>query len=340
MDLLITIKNAPLDASDFIGRQFFAKDGNCSFGRSSSNDMVLPDESRHVSAKHGIIRTEKSYILLLDKSTNGIRLKGNKEKLGKGQQVILQHGSQLLFGQYLLEIDTKNPDHYQQAFSGWITHNSQPSQRLSPAVSQAASNKADQNSRDDSDVAIQLALKLGLQGISDDKLDVIPDDLVEVVRQCVKGAMEVLSSRREIKTRMHLENTHIKNLDNNPLKFSASVDDAIKTMFMKSGVEYLSASQSVEDAFKDISNHQLSMMAAMTQAYQEMLNSLNPNEIEKSVNTQDGKLFQKKADYWEIYKKRYQRLEEQQEGGFNSAFISAFSNAYKQQMLDRRKQPD
>ena len=56
--------------------------------------------------------------------------------------------------------------------------------------------------------------------------------------------------------------TQFRAADNNPLKFSANVDDALHNLLVKRNAAYLEPVEAFEDAFDDLRDHQIAMLAA------------------------------------------------------------------------------
>src|SRR4029453_1012234 len=55
----------------------------------------------------------------------------------------------------------------------------------------------------------------------------------EILRVVVSGVMDVLQARQQIKEEFRMRMTHFRPADNNPLKFSANVDDALHNLLVK-----------------------------------------------------------------------------------------------------------
>ncbi|SMG64373.1 conserved hypothetical protein, partial [methanotrophic bacterial endosymbiont of Bathymodiolus sp.] len=50
----------------------------------------------------------------------------------------------------------------------------------------------------------------------------------KILRTSIQGTMDVLIGRAKIKNEMHLDVTTIKSLENNPVKFSVTAEEAIR----------------------------------------------------------------------------------------------------------------
>ncbi|MEM1432638.1 MAG: type VI secretion system-associated FHA domain protein TagH [Pseudomonadota bacterium] len=74
-----------------------------SIGRSDKNDITLPDPTRVVSNRHLCIEKVDGEYMLIDTSTNGVRLNG--EAIEKGIGIPLEDGDELQVGHYRLRIE-------------------------------------------------------------------------------------------------------------------------------------------------------------------------------------------------------------------------------------------
>ena len=150
----------------------------------------------------------------------------------------------------------------------------------------------------------------------------------ELLRNMVQGLMQVLRARAELKSQFRVSVTTMRSIDNNPLKFTPNVDDAIKLILAPTNPGFLPPQQAVSEGFGDIMNHQIAMTAGIQAALAEILRSFDPQLIEKTQA--DGVLFQKKAKCWEYYLDKYPQLKAVAQDEF---FGDAFADAYEKQML-------
>ena len=82
-----------------------------------------------------------------------------------------------------------------------------------------------------------------------------------------------------------MEMTHFRPADNNPLKFSANVDDALHNLLVKRNAAYLGPVEAFEDAFDDLRDHQLAMLAGMRVAFDSMLAEFDPDRLAGAVRS-------------------------------------------------------
>jgi type VI secretion system protein ImpI len=329
MKLTITIKQAPLGSHHMVGERFSYDDQGFTFGRADSNNLILPDPQCFVSSRHGMVEFSDGKFTIHDQSSNGLYLDQEEKPLGKGSHADLDTGTLLRAGDYRMEVEINEAASAQAASSG------------AGGEAQVVPIREDSHgSSTDEDVAVELALRLGLHGMSETKLRSMPDEVTTLIRRCIGSVMDVLSARRQVKTQLKMENTVIQRAHNNPLKVSASADDAIERMFTKSSETYLAPEQALVEAFQDIGDHQVAMMAATLQVYQQVVDRFEPAAIEKKLPApcSQGGMFSGKRKLWDEYKDQYDSIAANGTENVHEAFLHEFSAAYSEQLLKLKKE--
>ncbi len=74
--------------------------GTATLGRSSRNDLVLPDPQRVVSKQHCIVEFVDGKYRITDTSTNGVFLNREEKPIGRGKTALLEDGDQLRISHY------------------------------------------------------------------------------------------------------------------------------------------------------------------------------------------------------------------------------------------------
>jgi predicted component of type VI protein secretion system len=158
----------------------------------------------------------------------------------------------------------------------------------------------------------------------------------QIMRVVVAGLMDVLQARGKIKDEFRMRLTSFKQRDNNPLKFSANVEDALHNILVKRNTAYLGPVEAFEDAFEDVRNHQMAMLAGMRVAYDEMLAEFDPQRLQKEFEEQmKGKSFlsgSAKQKYWELYCARFRDMVKDADSCFRHLFGDEFAKAYEEQL--------
>ena len=154
----------------------------------------------------------------------------------------------------------------------------------------------------------------------------------QILRVVVEGVMDVMRSRQQIKDEFRMQGTRVRRIDNNPLKFSANVDDALHNLLMKRNRAYLSPVEAFEDAFADLRHHQIAMLAGMRTAFESMLAEFDPDRLQQEFDRQLNKgLVPAKLRYWDSYRERQQQAIKDPEATFRR-FGEQFARAYEDQL--------
>jgi type VI secretion system FHA domain protein len=157
-----------------------------------------------------------------------------------------------------------------------------------------------------------------------------------VLRVAVGGVMEALRARERMKDDMRLRGTTFKAQDNNPLKFSANVDDAFHNLLVKHNAAYLSPPDAFEDALRDVRDHQAATIAAMRLAFESTLAHFDPNRMQEEFDRQlkKGSILgvPAKLRYWDMYRDGYGELAKDGDASFRTLFAEEFAKAYEEQL--------
>ncbi len=168
-------------------------------------------------------------------------------------------------------------------------------------------------------------------------------DLGSILRVVVSGVMDLLRARQQIKDEFRMQSTRFRPEDNNALKFSANVGDALHNLLVKRNAAYLGPVDSFEDAFADLRNHQIAMLFAMRNAFESMLAEFGPerlqNQFERRVKKKSLLGTGPEAEYWELYRERAEELAKDVEETYRKLFGDRFVEAYEEQLerLNTRK---
>jgi len=201
------------------------------------------------------------------------------------------------------------------------------------AVDDVARTPAPQRVGHDSELAAMLA-GAGLDGVA-----VTPElarSFGEILRVVVSGVMDVLRARQQIKDEFRMRMTQFRPADNNPLKFSANVDDALHNLLVKRNAAYLGPVEAFEDAFDDLRNHQIAMLAGMRVAFESMLTQFDPDHLQEQFDRQlkKGSLLGVPARlrYWDSYRDACSAMVKDPEACFRKLFGEEFAKAYEEQL--------
>ena len=179
------------------------------------------------------------------------------------------------------------------------------------------------------------ALGLDLSRLSDADVEEINRISGLLIREIVDGMLGVLRSRASIKNEFRMNVTTIQPIENNPLKFSVCVDDALENLFIKKSNAYKKPVEAFREGFQEIAEHQLAMIAGIRQGFDAMMERFDPEQLEKSFSKQTkGSVIpgMQKAKFWNSYTDYYQGFSDNMESSFQHLFGSDFVSAYEDQL--------
>jgi type VI secretion system FHA domain protein len=159
----------------------------------------------------------------------------------------------------------------------------------------------------------------------------------QILRVVVAGVIDVLQARQRLKDEFRMRVTTFKAAQNNPLKFSANVDDALYNLLVKRNAAFLGPVEAFEDAFDDVRNHQMAMLAGVRVAFESVLAQFHPDRLQEEFDRQArGSLVPGKLRYWEQYRDKFNDMVSDADASFRELFGEEFAKAYEQQ-LERLK---
>ena len=193
------------------------------------------------------------------------------------------------------------------------------------------------------DGALIDAMGLTKWNLSEQKKAEISQVVGQLVRETMIGLMQALSFRKKIKEEFRINVTTIQPVENNPLKFSANIEDALENMFVKDNKAYQKPLDAVRESFHGISEHQLAVLAGIQAAFRGMLERLDPASLEQRFEKyrKAGMLkVGQKSKNWDSYKEFHQDLVNNIDNSFQHLFGYDFVQAYEdqlQRLLQSRK---
>lgn len=370
MALVLTIVRHPEGSVVPDLRKVFGPEGG-TLGRASDNTWQLPDPKRLVSSAHASIRSVGEGYFLTDTSTNGVYINDNKRPLGAGNQVRLVQGDHIYMGDYELVVEfvpgpppaasprgsglhAVPPDarYSGAAFSsGYPAHEVMPSRPVAtraplPSAPAYVSSVPDPYQERYGNVPAEpsasfndeLMRLLGIDPAS------VPAEtrarfaplVADWIREATQGLLKALGSRNAIKNEFRINLTSIQAMDNNPLKFSPNLEEAIRNMFAVRSSAYMPGPIAVRKSFHDIAMHELAMITGMHAAFEHMMSRFSPATLQDrfdKIGVKSGLLQSRKAHYWESYEQFYKELTENMDDAFQDLFGEEFAEVYEQYIL-------
>lgn len=158
-----------------------------------------------------------------------------------------------------------------------------------------------------------------------------------LTRELLTGLADLLQNRARMKDALRLPQTVIRPSQNNPLKFSPNVADALKYLLGEPGQSYLPPDRAVQAAFQDVKNHQNAFFKAMIHAIRDFTERLEPDELrsrfDRGLKRSPLLASTNKLKYWELYEETYLTLTHQEDGApMPQVVIDELTRAYEQEI--------
>jgi len=162
----------------------------------------------------------------------------------------------------------------------------------------------------------------------------------KLLREAVHGTLDLLRARGLAKSEMRADVTMIMAQDNNPLKFSPTVEAALTHLLSSQVHGFMPPLRAMKDAYDDLRAHQLGFLAGMRAAVEEVLARFAPQELAKRLTEQsmldDLLPMNRKAKLWDLFLERHAAITGEAREDFNAAFGKAFRRAYEAQVKQLR----
>jgi type VI secretion system FHA domain protein len=162
-----------------------------------------------------------------------------------------------------------------------------------------------------------------------------------MLRAMLEGAMQVLRAREKFKDEFRIRATRLAPRNNNPIKFSGNVEEALHNLLARRSGAYKSPLEAIEEVFQDLSNHQAAILAGMQRAFDSLLDELDPAKMEADFERQSRRssllAASAKSRYWELFCERHAQMVRDRNECFQKLFGYTFMKAYEQQ-LDAMRQ--
>ena len=149
-----------------------------------------------------------------------------------------------------------------------------------------------------------------------------------------RGLVDLLHARTGFKREFRIERTMIGASDNNPLKTAPDAETALDNLLQPPARGYMAAGEAVDQAFDDLREHEVSVVAAMHRALQHVLTAFEPGRLERTL---EGRALRdvlpggRQARLWQLYRDHYATIASDAEnvfaGELGREFVQAYENA-------------
>ena len=155
-------------------------------------------------------------------------------------------------------------------------------------------------------------------------------------RALVSGLRRALMARAAVKREFRLEQTMLRSQGNNPLKFSADDEDALRALLVAGRRTEMNAADAVADALRDVRLHELATVVAMQSAVRALMEELDPAKLRRAAERGglDFVPMQRKANAWEAFEALHARITHALSDDFDSVFGKNFARAYERALTE------
>jgi len=182
-----------------------------------------------------------------------------------------------------------------------------------------------------------LASLLDGLGVPDLRVETLTPGLMrqigQLLRESTRGTVELLAARAALKREVRAEVTMIVARENNPLKFSPSVEVALQHLLGPPARGFMPAPAAMRDAFDDLRAHQIGVLAGVRAALEGLLARFDPAQLEATLAPRTGLAnlipASRKSRLWESFEALYSQLSHEAEDEFHELFGEAFRHAYE-----------
>jgi type VI secretion system FHA domain protein len=162
-----------------------------------------------------------------------------------------------------------------------------------------------------------------------------------LLRLTVGGLMELLKERSLFKDTFRIPQTLIQPVQNNPLKFSPNVEEALRYLLNdRAEGGYLGANDAVLAAFRDLRQHEQATLRALVRGVVDYAEQFDPEELRNRFDKgmKRGGLLgsTNRLKYWELYEEHFPTLVQREEGSPPAVFSEHFARAYGDELENLR----
>ena len=156
----------------------------------------------------------------------------------------------------------------------------------------------------------------------------------QLTRELLEGLLQLMRMRETTKSEFRAAQTRIRVGDNNPLKFSATADDAVFNLLLQRRSSYLEPVEAVRKSFEDIASHQAGLLNGMQSVFTALMAHFDPEQIGQKERPESlmARLSAsgRKAEAWDRYQALYSLLADQHGDSLLHHFSDEFVTAYEQ----------
>ena len=127
-----------------------------------------------------------------------------------------------------------------------------------------------------------------------------------VFRELIEGLTALIRGRAEAKKQLRIEGTLLRSSNNNPIKFSSSLEETIEILLGSQKAGFVSGIPAIRESYADIMSHQIAMTIGIQAALKKTLQRFDPKPYAQRYKKNLS--FLQKAKCWDDYSQDYQKI--------------------------------
>ncbi len=148
------------------------------------------------------------------------------------------------------------------------------------------------------------------------------------------GLMDTLHNRAEFKQSNRLSHTSFKKSENNPLKFSANLEDAIYNLYNRQTSSFLTPNTAIKEAFADIESHEKALMKGVRGTVSSVMSLVEPATIYQDASSKSSVLSKiiparKYAQSWSAFEGIHSGLKDEISNKETPFYLDDFAKHYE-----------
>lgn len=172
---------------------------------------------------------------------------------------------------------------------------------------------------------------LGMQKQFTDKAPdaALMKELGNLTRIMLERLLDLLHMRAEQKQKLRVQQTTFRRQENNPLKFSATAQDALESLIIRRHNSFLGPQEAIEEAFADIRHHEQALMAAVEKVVVSLLETdavVEDSALDKMPVIGKARAFERWQRQQDHLKHEYGDAERMMR---SDLFVDAYENAIR-----------
>jgi type VI secretion system protein ImpI len=181
------------------------------------------------------------------------------------------------------------------------------------------------------------ALGLPLSDMNSLESELALSEVGGALRAAIEGLRKLFASRAGRASRFPLSAMHLHVVEDNPLRFCESGQEAMETLFARHGTLHLSASAAIAESLENLGHHQDATETAADRALGAVFTALKPAALERRFaayarNSEPVRGPEHDAWCWQMYKAYLEELSSHRQEGLQMLFWEVFAYEYQAAM--------